>query len=174
MLRIVKEKLIPNGASGVVPYIEAYCNSNDTPPVDVATGSRITVIDMGKTYIYDEDGEEWIEQSEDGAGGAGYDAVFVVTRVSAASATIEKISGGDFETVYEKSRTAPIHFAVVVKAANPGYDDNMYTLYGAVLAEEYGDPILTYSGCYINGNMEQRYKTQILWDAESLGVYFSD
>lgn len=46
-----------------VSYIEAACLSTDTKPTDgVATGSILTEVDTGKVYMYDEDGEEWVEE----------------------------------------------------------------------------------------------------------------
>lgn len=63
MLRIVKEKMLPNGSDGLIPFIEGFCLSTDTNrPTSVATGSKLTEVDSGKVYLYDEDGEAWTEQ----------------------------------------------------------------------------------------------------------------
>ena len=42
--------------------VEGYALENDTKPTDgIATGSKITEIDTGKTYIFDEAAGSWSE-----------------------------------------------------------------------------------------------------------------
>ena len=43
-----------------VQLVEGYALENDTKPTDgIATGSKITEIDTGKTYIFDEAAGSW-------------------------------------------------------------------------------------------------------------------
>ena len=43
-------------------YIEAVCLALDTMPTDdIANGSVCKVMDNGKTYMFDEEGSNWVE-----------------------------------------------------------------------------------------------------------------
>lgn len=44
-------------------YVEVACLSRDTKPTDgIATGSLCIEVDTGKVYLYNSDGEAWVEQ----------------------------------------------------------------------------------------------------------------
>ena len=62
MVRILVEQTFVEGKK----YIEAYCLSTDTKPVeDLVTGSFCMEVDTGKTYLFNEEatsGSEWIDQ----------------------------------------------------------------------------------------------------------------
>ena len=60
MVRIVKSAGFFDGSQ----YIEGFCLSSDTPPTDgIATGSKMTEVDTGVVYLFDEVSGEWINPS---------------------------------------------------------------------------------------------------------------
>ena len=65
MVRIVKDSLYSHDSDGnEIHYIEGFCLSTDTMPVaKFVTGSKLTAIDTGDVYYFDEDanpGSEWV------------------------------------------------------------------------------------------------------------------
>ena len=50
---------------------EYYGLSTDTKPTEARNGDKFTEINTGKTFLYDETGEEWDEQPASGGGGGG-------------------------------------------------------------------------------------------------------
>lgn len=43
-------------------YAEYACLSTDTKPTDCATGSICAEVDTGKIFLFDSEGETWVEQ----------------------------------------------------------------------------------------------------------------
>jgi hypothetical protein len=68
MIRVINEctGTCLGGSDAPALYIEGFCLSTDTKPTDgLATGSRLTEVDTGKVYLFDEEadsGSKWIEQ----------------------------------------------------------------------------------------------------------------
>ena len=56
--------------NGVTKYLaDIFCNSTDTKPTaNLVNGSKLTEVDTGKTFLYDEGGSEWVEYSAGGGG----------------------------------------------------------------------------------------------------------
>ena len=62
MIRIIKTVVIP-AESGMIEYIEGFCESDDTMPAgNIATGSIMTEVNTGDVYFYSEESEEWVKQ----------------------------------------------------------------------------------------------------------------
>ena len=59
--------------NGVTKYLaDIFCNSTDTKPTaNLVNGSKLTEVDTGKTFLYDEADTEWVEYSAGGGGGGG-------------------------------------------------------------------------------------------------------
>lgn len=57
--------------NGVTKYLaDIFCNSTDTKPTaNLVNGSKLTEVDTGKTFLYDEADTEWVEYSAGGGGG---------------------------------------------------------------------------------------------------------
>ena len=64
--------------NGVTKYLaDIFCNSTDTKPTaNLVNGSKLTEVDTGKTFLYDEGGSEWVEYSAGGGGGGGVCVTF--------------------------------------------------------------------------------------------------
>ena len=65
MVRIVKDSLYAHDSDGnEIHYIEGFCKSTDSKPVaKFVTGSKLTEIDTGDVYYFDENGSsgnEWV------------------------------------------------------------------------------------------------------------------
>ena len=61
-----------NGYSDNAVLSEFYGLSTDTKPTEnVATGSVFLEVDTGKTFLYDEEGEDWTEVENGSSGGGG-------------------------------------------------------------------------------------------------------
>ena len=71
MIRQYNNKLVVIESDGTTLNLaDIYCNSDDTKPTEnLANGSKLTEVDTGKTYLFDEDNEEWVEYSAGGGGG---------------------------------------------------------------------------------------------------------
>lgn len=81
-----------NGYSDNAVLSEFYGLSTDTKPTEnVATGSVFTEVDTGKTFLYDEESEDWTEVESGSGGGGGGDSDF-----STAEVTI--VNNGDMAT----------------------------------------------------------------------------
>ena len=66
MIRFIKELHCCRDEDGnSLTYVEGFCLSGDTKPVDkFVTGSKLTEIDTGDVYYFDEDGNpgsEWVK-----------------------------------------------------------------------------------------------------------------
>lgn len=70
--------------NGVTKYLaDIFCNSTDTKPTaNLVNGSKLTEVDTGKTFLYDEADTEWVEYSAGGGGGGGGDVVFEITNLT--------------------------------------------------------------------------------------------
>lgn len=89
---------------GVAKYLaDIFCNSADTKPTDgLVNGSKLTEVDTGKTYLFDEANTEWVEYSEGGGGGTG-GGMFVITP------SYEEVEGEPtvaFDKTYQEIATA--------------------------------------------------------------------
>lgn len=77
--------------NGVTKYLaDIFCNSTDTKPTaNLVNGSKLTEVDTGKTYLFDEVNEEWTEYSEGGGSGSGGGVeVVTFTDITPASDTV--------------------------------------------------------------------------------------
>ena len=62
MVQITEDKLIFE-KNEELHYIECSCLHTDSKPTDgIATGSLCIEVDTGKVYLYNSDGETWVEQ----------------------------------------------------------------------------------------------------------------
>lgn len=69
MIRQYNNTLVSVNNGEAVNVAEIFCNSTDTKPTSgLANGSKLTEVDTGKTYLFDEVNSEWNEYS--GGGGA--------------------------------------------------------------------------------------------------------
>lgn len=72
-----------NGYSDNAVLSEFYGLSTDTKPTEnVATGSVFTEVDTGKTFLYDEESEDWTEVESGSGGGGGGDSDFSTAEVT--------------------------------------------------------------------------------------------
>ena len=73
--------------NGVTKYLaDIFCNSTDTKPTaNLVNGSKLTEVDTGKTFLYDEANTEWVEYAE--GGGEGGTVVVTFTDVTPVSET---------------------------------------------------------------------------------------
>ena len=63
MISISKNKTVDVADGEVVSYIEMACLAADTKPTDgIATGSICVEVDTGNVYLYNAEGEAWVEQ----------------------------------------------------------------------------------------------------------------
>ena len=53
----------------IKPYGEGVCLSTDTKPLNMANGSKLTEMNTGKNFYFDETGSVWYEQPQGGGGG---------------------------------------------------------------------------------------------------------
>ena len=60
---------------------EYFGLSTDEKPTDGRNGDSFVAMDEGKTYIYDEEGSQWVEQPASGGGGGG-DSDFSIAEVT--------------------------------------------------------------------------------------------
>ena len=76
--------------NGVTKYLaDIFCNSTDTKPTaNLVNGSKLTEVDTGKTFLYDEADTEWVEYSAGGGGGGSVCVTFTdITPTSPTSFT---------------------------------------------------------------------------------------
>ena len=73
--------------NGVTKYLaDIFCNSTDTKPTaNLVNGSKLTEVDTGKSFLYDEANTEWVEFAE--GGGEGGTVVVTFTDVTPVSQT---------------------------------------------------------------------------------------
>lgn len=89
MIRQYNNTLVSVNNGEVVNVAEIFCNSTDTKPTSgLANGSKLTEVDTGKTYLFDEVNAEWNEYS--GGGGASEPLIvdFTTTDPNLASWTV--------------------------------------------------------------------------------------
>lgn len=91
---------------GVAKYLaDIFCNSADTKPTDgLVNGSKLTEVDTGKTYLFDEANTEWVEYAEGGGGGGSSDlTVFTVSSIPDLGDPPAIVSTGAFADYYGKT-----------------------------------------------------------------------
>lgn len=89
MIRQYNNTLVSVNNGEAVNVAEIFCNSTDTKPTSgLANGSKLTEVDTGKTYLFDEVNAEWNEYS--GGGGASEPLIvdFTTTDPNLASWTV--------------------------------------------------------------------------------------
>lgn len=89
MIRQYNNKLVVIESDGTALNLaDIYCNSDDTKPTEnLANGSKLTEVDTGKTYLFDEDNEEWVEYSAGGGGGGTGGGVGIIDTIEVNSTT---------------------------------------------------------------------------------------
>ena len=118
---------------GVAKYLaEIFCNSADTKPTDgLVNGSKLTEVDTGKTYLFDEANMEWVEYSAGGGGGTGGGDESVVICTSAITPDSQEVvvttSPVNLETAstiaFNLPQLGQYHRAIILKIVDDGYTD---------------------------------------------------
>lgn len=94
--------------NGVTKYLaDIFCNSTDTKPTaNLVNGSKLTEVDTGKTFLYDEANTEWVEFAEGGGSGGGGTVVVSFTNFestqwgSSAMSAFADLDGVEFEDLH--------------------------------------------------------------------------
>ena len=143
--------------NGVTKYLaDIFCNSTDTKPTaNLVNGSKLTEVDTGKTYLYDEGGSEWVEYS---AGGGGGGVMVTLTNPQPVSETL----------FYFDASMLAGEIAEKVLSGTPVYVT--FDLRGFGMNYAYILPIDTVK--YLNGSVEWVEGEHITYDSTSIDSRF--
>ena len=118
----------------VANLISEYAGlKDDTKPIIARNGDLFIEMDTGKTYLFDEEGVDWVEQPASGGGGGGGSSDFAI-------ATVGLITSGD----------APNG---IIYVANVDQEGTTYTSYNFMASMTETIYVVLYKG-YANYSIE--------------------
>ncbi len=157
--RVVEKRYGTDGSVTYVNYAEVYGLSTDTKPTSgFCSGSRLTEVDTGKVYLYDETSGAWLQSTGTSVSGAtvtlgssltytGQELTQAVSTVKVGSTTLT--SGTDYEVTRNKATNAGSYTLYIVgKGSYCGLASKAFTVAKAQ-GTITGDPdsmSLTYGG----------------------------
>ena len=153
MVRIIKRISLGTESVSNVPYaiqyVEGFCNTADVssnlPTSGIAHGSKITDVETGTVYMYDENDGDWNEQAT--AGGGGYDVIIQSEGVIAPGQNYS-FQKGSFEEIRAKLSSGnpqPVNGVLTIRGNEvDDWDTAASCVFTNFILGDYGNEIYAY------------------------------